>query len=127
MRVSLPAVSGRRSPPLFARIARLLELAERALQDRVGAPPDPELFSRFHAFRWEVRYARGRLVPPPQPDRFSRDDLIGVERPLARLVANTEQFLAGLPANHVLLFGERGTGKSSAVKGLLARFAPRGL
>ncbi|MGI9590294.1 MAG: ATP-binding protein, partial [Myxococcota bacterium] len=41
--------------------------------------------------------------------------------------ANTEQFLAGLPCNHVLLFGERGTGKSSAVRGLVARYAERGL
>lgn len=114
-------------PTLLARIARLLELAERALEDRVGAPPDPQLFAKFHAFRWEVRHARGRLVPIEQPDRFALEDLVGVERPLARLVANTEQFLAGLPSNHVLLFGERGTGKSSAVKGLLARFGARGL
>ena len=118
---------GDRSPTLFARLARLLDLAERALVDRVGEAPDPELFSRYSAFRWEVRQGRGRLVPIAEPDRFSLDDLVGVERPLARLVANTEQFLAGLPANHALLYGERGTGKSSAVKGLLARYAPRGL
>jgi hypothetical protein len=111
----------------LARIARLLELAERALLERVGAPVDPGLIARFHAFRWELRHGRGRLVPIERPDRFELDDLVGVERPLARLLSNTEQFLAGLPANHVLLFGERGTGKSSAVKGLLTRFAPRGL
>ena len=50
-----------------------------------------------------------------------------MERPLARLLRNTEQFLRGLPAQHVLLYGERGTGKSSAVRGLLTRFAARGL
>jgi hypothetical protein len=111
----------------LARLARLLELAERALQERVGAPLDPAVFARFHAFRWEPRHGRGRLVPIERPDRFELDELVGVERPLARLVANTEQFLAGLPANHVLIFGERGTGKSSAVKGLLARYAPQGL
>jgi len=44
-----------------------------------------------------------------------------------RLVDNTEQFAGGLSSNHVLLFGERGTGKSSAVKGLLPRFGGRGL
>src|SRR5262245_16103281 len=127
MRVSLPVVSSDRSPTLLARLARVLELAERALVDRVGAAPDPELFTRYSAFRWEVRQGRGRLEPIAAPDRFSLDDLVAVERPLARLVANTEQFLAGLPANHVLLFGERGTGKSSAVKGLLTRYAPQGL
>src|SRR5262245_3095848 len=127
MRVSLPVVSSDRSPTLLARLARVLELAERALVDRVGAAPDPELFARYSAFRWEVRQGHGRLVPIAEPDRFSLDDLVGVERPLARLVANTEQFLAGLPSNHVLLFGERGTGKSSAVKGLLTRYAPQGM
>ncbi len=118
---------GTRRPGLLARIARLLELAERALVERVAAKPAPELFTRFHAFRWELRHGRGRLVPIERPDRFELDDLVGVERPVARLVANTEQFLAGLPSNHVLLFGERGTGKSSAVKGLLARYADHGL
>ena len=120
-------MSGRRSPTLLARLDRLLALALRALEERVGAPPDPELFRRYHAFRWDVRHARGRLVPIAEPDRVSFDDLVGVERPLARLVSNTEQFLAGLPSNHVLLFGERGTGKSSAVKGLLTRYGASGL
>jgi predicted AAA+ superfamily ATPase len=116
-----------RRPGFFARIARLIELAERALEERVAAAPDPELFARYQAFRWEPRRGRGRLVPIERPDRFELDDLVGVDRPRDRLVANTEQFLAGLPSNHVLLFGERGTGKSSAVKGLLARYATRGL
>ena len=40
---------------------------------------------------------------------------------------NTEQFVLGLPAHHVLLYGERGTGKSSAVRGLLSRYGERGL
>jgi len=42
-------------------------------------------------------------------------------------VRNFAQFVAGHPSNHVLLFGERGTGKSSAVKGLLGRFGSQGL
>jgi predicted AAA+ superfamily ATPase len=66
-------------------------------------------------------------VPIAQPHSVDLDDLVGVERSVERLVQNVEQFVRGLPANHVLLFGERGTGKSSAVKGLLPRFAARGL
>jgi hypothetical protein len=46
---------------------------------------------------------------------------------VAKLVANTEQFVSGHPSNHVLLYGDRGTGKSSAVRGLLGRFGDRGL
>lgn len=111
----------------LARLDRLLALALRALEGRVGGEPDPEAFVRHHAFRWTVRSGRGRLVPIPRPQLFDLDDLVGVERGVAELLRNTEQFVCGLPSNHVLLFGERGTGKSSAVRGLLPRFAARGL
>lgn len=127
MGVSLVAVDGDRWNGLFDRVARVLELAEQALVDVMGTPPDKALFERVHAFRWEMRRGRGRLAPIEQWHRFDLDDLIGVERAVARLVANTEQFLAGHPSNHVLLYGERGTGKSSALKGLLTRFGGRGL
>jgi len=109
------------------RLRRLLELAERLLVELAGDPPDARAFEGHVAFRWEVDRGPGRLVPIPDPQLFDLDDLIGVDRSLARLLANTEQFVRGLPSNHVLLFGERGTGKSSAVRGLAARFAARGL
>jgi len=110
-----------------ARLERLLALAERALLELAEAPPDPAIFERQLAFRWDARRGTGRLVPIEAPALFDLDDLVGVERAVARLVANVEQFVSGLPANHVLLFGERGTGKSSAVRGLLPRFGGRGL
>lgn len=120
--------------PLRSRIERVLELSERALElgARVlgrlaGGAPDPGLLASVHAFRWDRRGGPGRLVPVRAPQTFDLDDLIGVESAIARLLRNTEQFVRGLPANHVLLFGERGTGKSSAVRGLLPRFADRGL
>jgi predicted AAA+ superfamily ATPase len=112
---------------IAARVERLLALAERALEERAGAPPDPRVFERHTAFRWDSRRGAGRLVPIESPALFDLDDLVGVERAVARLVANVEQFVSGFPANHVLLFGERGTGKSSAVRGLLPRFGGRGL
>jgi predicted AAA+ superfamily ATPase len=112
---------------LAARFERILALAERALEERAGAPPDPALFERHLAFRWDARRGAGRLVPVEAPALFDLDDLVGVERAVGRLLANVEQFVSGLPANHVLLFGERGTGKSSAVRGLLPRFGGRGL
>ena len=112
---------------ILARLERILALSERALEERAGAPPSPELFERYHAFRWDARRGAGRLVPIEAPALFDLDDLVGVERALSRLLANVEQFVAGLASNHVLLFGERGTGKSSAVRGLLPRFAARGL
>jgi hypothetical protein len=112
---------------LRARLSRVLALVERWLEERLGEPPPPEWFARHVAFRWETAGLRGRLAPVLAPASFDLDDLVGVERPLGELLRNTEQFLRGLPAQHVLLYGERGTGKSSAVRGLLTRFAERGL
>jgi hypothetical protein len=112
---------------LVARLDRVLALAERVLARSAGGPADPELFARHHAFRWESAPGGGRLVPIREPATFDLSDLVGVERGVERLVRNTEQFVRGFPSNHVLLFGERGTGKSSAVRGLLPRFAGDGL
>ncbi len=112
---------------LLERLDRVLALAERALERWVGPTPDAALFAGSRALRWDTRRGSGRLVPVASPQEFDLDDLIGVDRSLERLVRNTEQFLRGLPANHVLLYGDRGTGKSSAVRGLLTRYAERGL
>jgi predicted AAA+ superfamily ATPase len=111
------------------RLGRVLELAEAVLSRLAGGPSDPRMFALHHAFRWESSRdgAQGHLVPILEPHTFDLDELVGVEHSVARLLGNTEQFVRGLPSNHVLLFGERGTGKSSAVKGLLPRFAARGL
>lgn len=80
------------------------------------------------ALRW-TRGAGGpgRLTPVTAPDPITPDDLIGYDEPRRMLAHNTERFLAGLPANDVLLFGARGTGKSSSVKSLLAAYGERGL
>ena len=120
------------------RLRRVIELAERVLEGLASPPFDEEMFERHLAFRWvpgratrgsgpRSRGTDGRLVPIEQPDHFDPEDLVGVDRAVERLVANFEQFMAGFSSNHVLLFGERGTGKSSAVKSLLARFGGQGL
>jgi predicted AAA+ superfamily ATPase len=124
---SLAVSPAARPPGLLARLERVLALAERWLERHTGARLDAETAHRSLAFRFESRDGAGRLVPIEVPHAVDLDDLIGVDRAVAALVRNTEQFVRGLPANHVLLHGERGTGKSSAVKGLLGRFAGRGL
>ena len=55
------------------------------------------------------------------------DDLLGVDEQKRLLIANTEQFVRGMPANNALLWGARGTGKSSLVHALLNRYADAGL
>lgn len=121
----MPGVA--RSRRLLDRIRRVLDLAERALQELVPEPPTASDFERFRAFRWEVDRGRGRLVPIREPALFDLDDLIGVDRSVAALDRNVRQLMAGLPFNDVLLHGERGTGKSTAVRGLLGRYGTSGL
>lgn len=75
------------------------------------------------AYRWRNQ----GLETVAYPHRVRLDELLGIDRQKAALLQNTEQFVRGRPANHVLLSGSRGTGKSSLVKALLSEFAPRGL
>ena len=79
------------------------------------------------AARWTSGTFGGRLVPFGHLDPIGLNDLLGIDDQKARLVANTEQFLAGHPANNALLWGARGTGKSSLLHALLNRYADEGL
>ncbi len=85
------------------------------------------LFGRHRAFRWIRRDGRGRLEGVHDPDPVRLQDLVGYELERQPVVENTRQFVAGAPANNVLLYGDRGTGKSSTVKALLNEFHGRGL
>jgi predicted AAA+ superfamily ATPase len=102
-----------------------------ALLDRVEAmvpkpPAEPDLGSAS-AFRWRRNHVRGFLEPVRHPHRIGLDDLQGVERQKRELIRNTQQFLSDLPANNALLWGSRGTGKSSLIKALLNEYAGAGL
>jgi predicted AAA+ superfamily ATPase len=112
---------------LRRRAMQVLSLLEAALTRWLGAAPDPETLQRHHAFRWEAEDGAGRIVAIERPAGFDLDDLIGVDQAVERFDRNVRQFLAGLPCNDVLLFGERGTGKSSSVRGVLQRYADAGL
>lgn len=75
------------------------------------------------AYRWR----NGALQPILFPASVRLDELVAIDRQKALVVQNLSQFVAGRPANHVLLTGSRGTGKSSLVKALLTEFAAQGL
>src|SRR5690606_9498048 len=79
------------------------------------------------AARWQREKHGGYLLPLSVELDLSLDDLIGIDRQRELLSSNTRQFVAGLPANHVLLWGARGTGKSSLIRALLAAYAAAGL
>ena len=79
--------------------------------------------ARFPAFRW----SGGALYGVSQPAWAESERLVGLERQLERLNANTEAFLAGRGAQHTLLYGPRGSGKSTALRSLGGRYAEAGL
>ena len=73
------------------------------------------------------RHQSGRLRPVSMLDPIQLDDLVGIDAQKGRLVQNTVAFLERRPAHNALLWGARGTGKSSLVKAVLNGFHPRGL
>ena len=89
---------------------------------------EPEVdFARVAAAVWRSGPLGGQLVPRGRTDALGLDDLHGIDRQKSRLELNTRQFVAGLPANNALLWGARGTGKSSLVHALLNSLAAEGL
>lgn len=75
---------------------------------------DPDVL----AYRW-VGGQRGTLAPIDVHLGITLDDLHGIDTQKDKIIQNTRQFLANLPANHVLMTGTRGAGKSSLVRALL--------
>jgi uncharacterized protein len=114
-----PITVGEEFTALVRRIERLLVRVEAALP----APPQPTDWSA-HAFRWRKP---GSLVAVEHPARINLDDLLHIDEAKQALDLNTRQFLAGLSANNALLWGPRGTGKSSLVRALLTRYAGKRL
>lgn len=105
------------------RAEQLLERLEPLLP-----PLQPAIdWQQCLAARWQRQGAHGWLKPLQVDPGLQLDDLLAVERQRELLLANTRQFVSGLPANHVLLWGARGTGKSSLVRALLACYAGQGL
>ena len=79
-------------------------------------------FATHNAFMWQKGF-----IPLPEAVATDMSVLFGVDDQLERLSRNTEELLEGSFAHDVLLYGPRGTGKSTAIRGLLNMFAGRGL
>jgi predicted AAA+ superfamily ATPase len=94
-------------------------------------PLTPEDWQNAKAFRWQRRQSLlgnlGFLKPIWHLSDISFDDLQAIERQKELILNNTQHFVAGKPANNVLLTGARGTGKSSLIKACLNQFYVSGL
>ncbi|AEG59075.1 ATP-binding protein [Desulforamulus ruminis] len=117
---------------------RLLEMKQRLLQsdhwpglldDLLSFYPRVGLgdFALYWAFHWEETPSGYRLSGIEKPDPIRFQQLIGYQRQRQQVIDNTERLLEGLTAHHLLLYGDRGTGKSSTVKALLHEYGPSGL
>ncbi len=110
-------------PEVVAQLERVLGSVEMLLP-RVTEPVD---WSTCHAANWRRHSFSGYLEPVKVTDDTRLDQLLGVEEQKEIMINNTRQFIKGLPANNALLWGSRGTGKSSIVKALLHEYAAQGL
>ena len=108
---------------LIARAEAVLARVEALLPPPA---PDPD-WEKVTAARWRKRGGRGYLHAVAHPHAIALGDLVAIDEQKKTIDQNTRQFLAGLPANNVLLTGSRGTGKSSLVKAMLGKYAGKGL
>ncbi|MCD6663679.1 MAG: ATP-binding protein [Comamonas sp.] len=109
---------------LIARADNLIARIEAILPKPLGAPD----WAASIAWRYRRRASGGSLLAPVRHvANLKLADLKEIEPQKEKIRRNTEQFVAGKPANNVLLTGARGTGKSSLIKACLNAYAPQGL
>lgn len=103
---------------MTVRDQRLLGRIAAALERLAPAPPGVLALGHAEAFVWHAA-TRG-LTPVETVNRVDLALLKGIDRQRDTLLANTRRFAQGLPANNALLWGARGTGKSSLIKSVHA-------
>ena len=102
------------------KIGQLLIKLDKLLDRYVDGGPEEPHFLKYKAFIWEGK--RKTMKPIKRTVQIDQDDLLGIESIKQEIVNNTKNFLENRKANNVLLWGERGTGKSSLLKALLTVF-----
>ncbi len=110
-------------PDVQDQLRRVLASLEQLLPKPVARID----WSRCHAANWKRHSLAGYLEPVPSVEGAELSDLLGIDEQKRIVEGNTLQFLAGYPANNVLLWGKRGTGKSSLVRALLRAHSDQGL
>ncbi|MCP4486473.1 MAG: ATP-binding protein [Gammaproteobacteria bacterium] len=104
---------------LFDRLNTLLDRIDHVLPAQSDVETQPD----FQAYRWQDNSMQGIA----NFDRVDQSELLHLERQTNLLTRNTAQFVTGKPANNALLWGARGTGKSSLIKSQLSTFIEQSL
>ena len=128
----------RMKPELLDRLSALAEREYRSVNGEIeylvaqavgsveqGGSYPAEFFDNAAAFIWDGE--ERELLPMRSTDPVRLTDLKRYEEEKRVVVDNTLAFINGLPAQNVLLYGDRGTGKSSTVHAVLNEYADRGL
>jgi len=129
--LAAPTAAPDKPNPITARRLEFKEqLAAAANWDELALPLADHyaqygcgILARYEAYKWQD----GGLTGVSRPDPVTLSDLVSYEQVRKDIISNTEQFLHGYPANNMLLYGDRGTGKSSTVKALLHAYSAQGL
>lgn len=111
--------SGRQASALRALTDLTVHLTSFAYYKENGCG----MFARYKAFIWRD----GDIQPVEHPDRIDMDTFTGYERQRSQVVNNTLSFIQGKSCNNCLLYGDKGTGKSSTVKAIANEFRKDGL
>ncbi len=104
---------------LFDRLNELLDRVDHI----VPAQADLTVETTYSAYRWIKSGLKGISVF----DQVEQSNLLHIESQKNLILKNTALFLQGSPANNALLWGERGTGKSSLIKSLMMKFSDSNL
>lgn len=107
---------------MLRRAERLLERLEQMLPQHNSVD-----WKHTHAATWSNHSRRSSFHAVADLDPIKLDDLLEIDRQRDAVVQNTAQFCEGLPANNVLLWGARGTGKSSLIHAVVNEFSDHGL
>jgi uncharacterized protein len=119
-----------KEPNLTAALLQELKTLNKTLNrlaEAVDPVPDPSILDDFIAFRTNRKKGSLTVRGIRKFDPVRLQELRGLDDIIAGLMRNTLQFLRGVPCNNVLLYGPRGTGKSSLIKALLNAYAGEGL
>lgn len=98
-----------------------------ALEKLLPTPAAEVQWQSATAAVWRRQGLSGHLEAVNDSPELALDDLLGIDRQKSTLIENTRQFIAGFPSSNVLLWGTRGTGKSSLVRAILNTYAAEGL